>query len=115
MKKHETPEPDCIEIDIIKAADEPVEAELANLYTRCIALQKVLAAWKESEMVLVFKKGDKRKLRNNRPISLLSHIYKTFTKIISKRLEQKLGLYQPKEQAGFRKGYGTINHIHVLN
>ena len=33
----------------------------------------------------------------------------------SKRLEQKLDLNQPKGQAGIRKGYGTIDHIHILN
>ena len=30
-------------------------------------------------------------------------------------MEQKLDLNQLKEQAGFRSGYGTIDHIHVLN
>ena len=115
MKKNKTSRPDSIEIDIIKAAGEPLQAELANLYTRCVALQKVPTAWKEPEMALVFKKGEKRELKKYRPISLLSHTYKIFTKIISKRLEQKLDLNQPKEQAGFRKGNGTIDHIHVLN
>ena len=91
MKKNTAPGPDSIEIDIIKSAGELLEAELANLYTRCIALQKIPTAWKESEMVLLFKKGDKKELQNYRPISLISHIYKIFTKIISKRLEQKLG------------------------
>lgn len=41
-------------------------------------------------------------------------MYKLFTKIIAKRLERKLDFYQPREQAGFRKGYGTNDHLQVI-
>ena len=79
MKNSKAPGPDSVEIDIIKAADKSLEAELATLYIRCIAMQKVPTAWKESEMVLVFKKRRqeriKKLLANNSPISHLQNIY----------------------------------------
>ena len=53
-------------------------------------------------------------LNNYRPISLLPHLYKLFTKIITRRLEFKLDSYQPPEQAGFRAGYGTNDHLQVI-
>lgn len=43
--------------------------------------------------------------------SLLSHLYKFFRKIKTNTLAQKLDLYQPVEQAGFIKGYTTIDHL----
>ena len=44
-------------------------------------------------------------------------MYKVFTKIITTRLEKKLGENQPREQAGFRSKYSTTDHIglHAIN
>lgn len=49
-----------------------------------------------------------------RPISLLSILYKLLTKIITNCLNQKFDFYQPIEQASFRKGYSTIDHIQAV-
>ena len=71
-------------------------------------------AWKNAEVTILFKKGDSTNIENYRPISLLSVLYKLLTKIIVNRLTNKLEFYQPIEQAGFRKGYSTIDHIQVV-
>jgi len=42
-------------------------------------------------------------------------MYKIFTRILTNRLEGDLDRLQPKEQAGFRSGYRTMDHIQVLN
>ena len=60
------------------------------------------------------KKGNQEDLKNYGPISLLSVIYKLLTKIITKRLETTLDHAQPIEQAGFRRGYSTIDNIQVV-
>lgn len=41
----------------------------------------------------------------------MSHLYKLFTRIITTRLENKLDFHQPVEQAGFRKLFGTNDHL----
>ncbi len=68
-------------------------------------------------MVIFFKKGNRKDIKNYRPICLLSNMYKLFTNIISTRLEKKLHVYenQPREQAGFRSKYSTTDHIHAIN
>ncbi|XP_063539716.1 uncharacterized protein LOC134748833 [Cydia strobilella] len=63
---------------------------------------------------LFFKKGDNTLLKNYRPISLLSHVYKLFSRVITNRLARRFDDFQPPEQAGFRKGYSTVDHIHAL-
>ena len=57
------------------------------------------------------QKGDMRDIKNYRPISLLSHMYKMFTRIIQKRMERFLDENQPREQVGFKKGYSTVDHL----
>ena len=61
------------------------------------------------------QKGDKEDLGNYRPISPLSAIYKLFSKILTIRLEKIFDENQPREQAGFRSGYSTIDHLHTMN
>ena len=66
-------------------------------------------------MVIIFKKGNQKDIKNYRQICLLSNIYKLFTKILTARLEKILDENQPREQAGFRGGYSTTYHTHVIN
>ena len=61
------------------------------------------------------QKGDMRDIQHYRPISLLSHMYKLFTRILQKRIEKVLDENQPREQASFRKGYSTIDHLQTIN
>ena len=42
---------------------------------------------------------------------LLSVLYKVLTKILTSRLTKRLDDYQGIEQAGFRKGYSTCDHL----
>ena len=69
----------------------------------------------EANMVIFFKKGNRKDIKNYRPICLLSNMYKLFTKIITTRLEKKLDENQHREQAGFRSKYSTTDHIHAIN
>ena len=61
------------------------------------------------------RKTTKGILRIYRPICLLSQVYKLFTRIILNRIPSTLEGQQPKEQAGFRRGYSTTDHLFVIN
>ena len=60
------------------------------------------------------KRGQER-YKNYRPISLLSDMYKLFIRVLQKRMEKTLDTNQPREQAGFRKGFATTDHLHTIN
>ena len=60
-------------------------------------------------MMIITKNGNKKDLKNYRPICVLSSIYKVLTKVLTKRLEKTLDEKQPREQAGLRSGYSTTS------
>ena len=72
--------------------------------------------WTTSNIIPIHKKGDKNVCDNYRSIWLTSLFSKIYTAILDKRL----GCFTtrnktlPEEQAGFREGYSTIDHIFSL-
>ena len=104
-----------VNIETLKAGDETIAKQLAKLYTKCITERRIPKTWKEANMVIFFKKGNRKDIKNYRPICLLSNMYKLSTKIITTRLDKKLDENQPREQAGFRSKYSTTDHIHAIN
>ena len=104
-----------VNIETLKAGDETIAKQLAKLYTKCITERHIPKTRKEANIVIFFKKGNRKDINNQRPICLLSNMYKLFTKIITTRLEKKLDENQPREQAGFRSKYSTTDHIHAIN
>ena len=75
-------------------------------------------SWLEGRIIPIYKnKGDRSTPENYRPITVLSCLSKVFTSVLNNRLTKFLdstsGLNE--NQAGFRKGYSTIDHIFSLN
>lgn len=114
LKNCKAPGEDQITSEMLKAGGETLRKALLTLLNKCLEEGKIPDSWKNAEVILLFKKGDCTNLENFRPISLLSILYKLLTKIITNRLSNKFDFYQPVEQAGFRKGYSTTDHIQAV-
>ena len=115
MKNGKEAGKDQVNIETLKAGDETIAKQLAKLYTKCITERRIPKTRKEAKMVIFFKRGNRKDVKNYRPICLLSNMYKLFTQIITTRLEKKLDENQPREQEGFRSKYSTTDHIHAIN
>ncbi|CAK1581602.1 unnamed protein product [Parnassius mnemosyne] len=113
LKNGKAPDEDGITTDLLKAGGKPVLEVLLRLFNPVLHGGTSPEAWSRSAVVL-FKKGDNALLKNYRPISLLSRVYVLFSRIITNRLACRLDDFQSPEQAGFQKGFSTIDHIHTL-
>ena len=114
MKNKKSPGEDGVPIEAINVGGDTLLKTITALFNKCLELEKIPKAWENAVITLLHKKGDITKLENYRPISLLSTLYKLFMKIIAKRNTRKLDFYQPVEQAGFRSGYSTNDHLQVV-
>uniref|UniRef100_A0AAR5Q9X0 Reverse transcriptase domain-containing protein n=1 Tax=Dendroctonus ponderosae TaxID=77166 RepID=A0AAR5Q9X0_DENPD len=88
--------------------------QLEILFNKCLENEDIPQDWTNALVIIIHKKGDTENLENYRHISLLSKIYKLFSKIITTRLTPKLDHYHPKEQARFRKGYSTTEYLQTM-
>ncbi|KAK6744031.1 hypothetical protein RB195_010995 [Necator americanus] len=104
--------PDRIRPEHLKSLPSVLINTLARLFTHYLSEWKVPKQWKTSKTVLLYKKGDPHDIGNYRSICLLS---KLFTRVILNRIEKVLDEGQPCEQAEFRKGFSTIDHIHTVS
>ena len=112
MKRHKAQGVDGITSDR-KLGGPIVLTYLTNIFNNILKTKQIPDSWHEAN--ILFKKGDPKDIKNYRPISLLSHSYKVFTRLSQSRIERTLDEYQPREQAGFRKGYSTMDHLQALN
>ena len=71
LKSHKSPGTDKILAELIKARDRTFCLEIHNLITSIWKKEKLPEEWKETNMVPVYKKGNKTDCNNYRAISLL--------------------------------------------
>lgn len=114
LKTDKSPGSDNITNEVIKIAQEQLALPLTHLFNLILETTETPIQWSDSNIILIYKKGDPHDITNYRPISLLPSIYKIFSSLINIRLIHTLNAQQPIEQAGFRKGFSTIDHIHTL-
>lgn len=106
---------DNIKAELLKFGSTETAEWLTALFNEVLKTTTIPSQWKISIIILLHKKGDKRNIQNYRPISLISTIYKIFAKCLLERMKPILEINQPPEQAAFRRGFSTIDHLHTIN
>ena len=115
MKNNKAPGNDQLTSDIISLGGDEALKQITKIFNQILKHRKIPTEWKEAKIIIIHKKGDRKDIKNYRPISLLSHMYKLFTRVLQRRMENILDANQPREQAGFRKGYATTDHLQSIN
>ncbi|KAL0829286.1 hypothetical protein ABMA28_004096 [Loxostege sticticalis] len=114
QKMEKSPGPDRITNELMRGTTEELSPILTKVFNEILYTGRIPSQWAESHIILIHKKGPKDDIGNYRPISLISNVYKVFAKVILDRISLTLDENQPVEQAGFRKDFSTIDHIHTV-
>lgn len=104
LKGGKAPGLDKIENKILKDFAAVLAEPLTMLFNWIIAEETIVKQWKKSEIILLYKKGDKKLLNNYRLISLSSNIGKIFIKIMKNRAYPQLDSTQPGRASRLQKG-----------
>ncbi|OXA55524.1 RNA-directed DNA polymerase from mobile element jockey [Folsomia candida] len=116
IKPKKAPGHDGIPSDVWKELTSAYISNLTACFNKILEDGSIPDEWSVILLQPVFKKGDKNEPSNYRPIALAATILKLFTSILTKRLQawsDNNNKIAP-EQAGFRKGMGTLEHVFSL-
>jgi hypothetical protein len=66
-------------------------------------------AWKHTKLTVIFKKGDPQ--LPHRPIAIVPILYKVFSRMFCSRMMKHIMQHQDVDQAAYRKGFSTEDHL----
>jgi len=117
LKLRKSPGSDQVLAEMLKASAGFLMPYLCNLFNAIFDSGYFPNVWQDSIIVPLHKKGDYDDPNNYRGISLTSTLSKVFLHVLNCRLQgwtEENGL-TGEEQAGFRRGYSTIDNIFILH
>ena len=105
---------DQITAEMLKADVEQTSLELTNTFQLIWEKETVPSQWTKGLICKIPKKGNLQDCGNWRGVTLLPLVSKVLCKIIISRIQKGVDSALRKEQAGFRKGRGTVEQIFIL-
>lgn len=116
LKNNKACGPDNIPNEICKILPTPALNHILLFFNNIMHTEKCPPDFCLSKITMLYKKGDPNNESNYRGIALLNTLFKTFTSILSKRLNTWVESYKilPESQAGFRNGRSCADNIFTL-
>lgn len=116
IKNNKTPGLDGLRAETLKCISCHICEPLAYLINQTISMGEWPRSLKEAIIKPLFKSGDKTKMVNYRPVSIISNIAKIFEKVIKQRLEKYVldKNIISNRQFGFQTNKSTEDAISLL-
>ena len=114
MRNGKAPGVDEIPAELLRNMGQDGNLWLLELLNMLWNGQDTPEDWKKDLMCPIYKKGDKTECSNYRGISLMSHTFKVYERILEKRLREYIEPKLGEWQSGFRPGRGTSDMIFTL-
>ena len=98
--------------ELLKAGGETIVQHLLKLFNDILTPdQTPPEQWRRTTISVIFKSGDPRLPGNYRPIAIVPLLYKLMSRLLCNRLAALFDSQQSPDQAGFRKGFCTEDHL----
>ena len=116
LGKSPRPGPDAIKNGLLRYLPSPLQDTLHNFMILMWMTGATPDKWKESEILLLYKKGDPLLLSNYRPIALANAVYKVWTGLLTMAMSRYAEHFHilSEGQEGFRKDRNTMRSLQSL-
>ena len=111
MKVGKARDSEGIAAEMLKIDCEALQHLIVELFNEVLSSSALPPDWRKSRLIVLFKKGDPKLPSNYRPIAILPLLYKLFSRMLCARLEERIIGQQSVDQAAYRKGYSTDDHL----
>ena len=114
MPNNKTPGSDGLSAEFYKCFWEDINNLVINSLNEGFEKNELSETQKQGNLILLYKKGDKRLLDNWRPISLLNIDYKILAKVICKRLQNVINKIISIDQTGYLKLRSATENVRLV-
>ena len=114
MKNQKTPGGDGLPKEFYVKTWDFIGGDLTEVINNCFLLGRLPASLREAQIKLLYKKGDKRNLKNWRPVSLLSVDYKILSAALAGRLSGVMEQLASVEQGCSVRGRHIYDNLRLI-
>jgi hypothetical protein len=111
LKSKRSSGPDGIPAYIIKGCGEVLSEPLCFIFNLSLSTRVFPYRWKEAKVTPIFKSGDKTKIENYRPISLINSFAKVYELLLYKQMFNAIKSKICPEQHGFLPRRSTVTNL----
>ena len=114
LRPDKVPGPDGLTVEFYKCFWDLLGPKVVEVANKCFDDQELTESMKSSVTRILFKKGDRKNLKNWRPISLLNADYKIVSKVLSFRLSKVLDSIIDLDQTCSVPGRTIVSNLYAL-
>ncbi|XP_063920769.1 uncharacterized protein LOC135135606 [Zophobas morio] len=114
LKNGKYPGPGDIPTELITAGTNMLYQHFRKLFENCLNGDRVSSEWKKSVISTIHKKGSRDQSENYTGIAITSTGIRIYGKILKDKIELEYMDVEAEEQAGFRAGRSTVDHLYCV-
>ena len=116
MKLGKATDEEGVSGELLKALKNRGREEVRKMFNNILEGGAIPNSWRRSRVVLLHKGGERRRVKNYRPVAISSVLYKLMMMVLRDRIERWMewsGMLS-ETQGGFRRGRRTDDNLFVL-
>ena len=114
IKENKSPGLDGIPIELYRTFWHILKIPYMNMIQECAVKGMLPYTTRTSVLSLIYKKGDRKELKNYRPLSLSNTDYKIIANVMSDRLNRIMSKLVSNDQSGYIKGRNITTSVRQI-